>query len=588
MANNGLINDSNEFRVSELERCKLPKTCYAQRIITPGASSGQFIRSRWVVGNDNIQGQQAGFWGTGYPGHNALPWRTNGLNQNQATLTVGAGTEQFFDSSTGDTNEALIHEFYVRWPQTVDTVVQAVRLRGLGQGWYRTWRAANNTNLNNVAIIGTQQWTGGQQNRVLNGTTQPITQGSIDSYFVQVLDTMSNAGINIQYQNSAGAWVNVPTAWIYATPAGAQSQTEEDLLWSCQGDVCTNEDNDSRLTEAAVQGLASSVDCPIDGFQITGIDLTNTTDPSIIDASISYIDQNGNAQTTTDPTPITLPDQNWKFELFNTDTLTDGEGDTVWRYNPGGTANATLTIDRDAHLPGQRIIVVNNRSDGSDLTLAINNAGQFSDIGTGLDTVPTITIAQGERYTLVRNSGGFWTVTAKYPLTQNTPDVVTTLGSGAVDVTDPQNPIITLNYVNEDASQAPLQITVPIPVPAIPSLSLTSESVLVDYAAGQVNANGTAAYSFNSASSLLAGNVYQVTFTTAHPDGTDYAISLGAQSNEPANDQRKIQYLNKTANGFQVKLSVDDNGGAADPEVQSSFDYRVSREISVVTGGTLS
>jgi len=478
MANNGLINDSNDFRVSELERCKLPKTCYEQRIITPGASSGQFIRSRWVVGNDNIQDQQAAFWGTGYPGHNSLPWRTNGLNQNQATLTVGAGTEQFFDSSTGETNEALIHEFYVRWPQAVDTVVQAVRLRGLGQGWYRTWRAANNTNLNNVAIIGTQQWTNNPQNRVLNGTTQPITQGSIDSYFVQVLDTMSNAGINIQYQNASGAWVNVPTAWIYSTPAGAQSQTEEDLLWSCQGDVCTNEDNDSRLTEALVQGFSSAVDCPIDGLQITGIDLANTADPSIIDASISYIDQNGNPQVATDPTPITLP-----------------------------------TSD---------------------------------------------------------------------------PDVVTTLSADAVDITDPQNPVITLNYTNEDGSQSPVQLTVPIPVPATQSLSLTSETVLVDYAAGQVNANGTAAYSFNSETSLLAGNVYQITFSAAHPNGTNYAITLGAQSNEPANDQRKIQWLNKTANGFQVKLSVDDNGGAADPDVQSSFDYRVSRELSIVTGGSLS
>lgn len=118
------------------------------------------------------------------------------------------------------------------------------------------------------------------------------------------------------------------------------------------------------------------------------------------------------------------------------------------------------------------------------------------------------------------------------------------------------------------------------------NLVTTTETVGVDYAMGSVNANGTSAYAFNASTSLLAGNVYQITFDAAHPDGADYSIRLAAQSNEPANDQRKIQWLNKTANGFQVKLSVDDNGGAADPEVQSPFDWGVTRELAVITGVT--
>jgi len=109
----------------------------------------------------------------------------------------------------------------------------------------------------------------------------------------------------------------------------------------------------------------------------------------------------------------------WTFGDFNSATqLTDGLGDKVWRFNAGVATpiNSTLTIDRNAHASGQRLVVINNHSDPSSiLTLAINNGGEFSDTGSGGITVPTISIATGERYTLVRNTGGFWTVTSKYP-----------------------------------------------------------------------------------------------------------------------------------------------------------------------------
>lgn len=115
------------------------------------------------------------------------------------------------------------------------------------------------------------------------------------------------------------------------------------------------------------------------------------------------------------------------------------------------------------------------------------------------------------------------------------------------------------------------------------SVNPTSQQISTDYASGSINADGTPKFQFNSASQLLSGNVYQITFPIAHPQGEDYAITLGSQSDEPTQDQRKIQWLNKTANGFQVKLSVDDNGGNADPPVQSAFDYRVSYLTTVVT-----
>jgi len=80
-----------------------------------------------------------------------------------------------------------------------------------------------------------------------------------------------------------------------------------------------------------------------------------------------------------------------------------------------------------------------------------------------------------------------------------------------------------------------------------------------------------------------------ITFSNAHPNGANYIVGNSKASNEPGGDERKIQWEagSKTPTSFILKLSIDDNGGAADPQVWSTFDFIVYEELQFVTGVTL-
>lgn len=126
---------------------------------------------------------------------------------------------------------------------------------------------------------------------------------------------------------------------------------------------------------------------------------------------------------------------------------------------------------------------------------------------------------------------------------------------------------------------------VEIPNATTPTLNVTKEMITTVYADGAIQADGTNVISNNSNVVRIASGQYQITFDTPLPT-TDYTLSL-TPSDDPNRDQKKIAYGNRTANGFTVYTTVDDNGGTADPLDDISFHYQVFAEKEVITDVTI-
>ena len=118
--------------------------------------------------------------------------------------------------------------------------------------------------------------------------------------------------------------------------------------------------------------------------------------------------------------------QDWRTIDFSQDTTTDGIGDTVWRFFSTSTAPRTLSIDSAEYNGGAQKIVKNN-SNTHDLTVNfITGSDRF--VLADNSQVASITVRPGEAYTMSRNSGTFWNVTAVY--SRNTPAEIFTRLSG--------------------------------------------------------------------------------------------------------------------------------------------------------------
>jgi hypothetical protein len=117
----------------------------------------------------------------------------------------------------------------------------------------------------------------------------------------------------------------------------------------------------------------------------------------------------------------------------------------------------------------------------------------------------------------------------------------------------------------------------------VPVITVDRKSRPAVYAAGEISEAAVDEYDFNSETTRNSVGVYTVVFDTPHPQGNDYVILNSVQSDEPNNDQRKIGFFNKTATGFQIRITVDDNGTAADPEVDEKFDWAVLDECDFIT-----
>lgn len=115
-----------------------------------------------------------------------------------------------------------------------------------------------------------------------------------------------------------------------------------------------------------------------------------------------------------------------------------------------------------------------------------------------------------------------------------------------------------------------------------PTLNVTREDIIVGFASGYQSTT-TTLQSRNCTITRTAVGRYTVTFNSPHPDGNNYEVITGAE--EDANrDIPKISVVEgtRTANGFNIIVTVDDNGGTADSYNDEPFSFEVLREISVV------
>ncbi len=124
---------------------------------------------------------------------------------------------------------------------------------------------------------------------------------------------------------------------------------------------------------------------------------------------------------------------------------------------------------------------------------------------------------------------------------------------------------------------------------AAPSLSVTKEIIGYVFSAGKTTSSGTNSFNINSSVSRTATGRFSVSFTTAHPNGSDYDIALGVEEDSTNRDGRIIQVVegSQTANGFDIMILVGDNGGTADTYVDETWFFNVSATKEVVTDVSL-
>lgn len=154
--------------------------------------------------------------------------------------------------------------------------------------------------------------------------------------------------------------------------------------------------------------------------------------------------------------------------------------------------------------------------------------------------------------------------------------------------------------LNPDGSTSSILISegnsVPIVYPPI-NLTVSRVTKTVGFASGTIIVTGSnlanptinIAHGFNIDSVVASGTTndtrrFTIQFSTNHPNGVNYEVTNSKASDEPNGDERKIQWKtgSKTASGFIMELSVDDNGGAEDPNVFDSFDFVIEQELTFI------
>lgn len=74
-------------------------------------------------------------------------------------------------------------------------------------------------------------------------------------------------------------------------------------------------------------------------------------------------------------------------------------------------------------------------------------------------------------------------------------------------------------------------------------------------------------------------------FASPHPDGERYEVVYGCEESAATRDVPKVSTVagSRSASGFEVQVTVDDNGGAADAYSGKAFSFAVKTTIVIVT-----
>jgi hypothetical protein len=87
------------------------------------------------------------------------------------------------------------------------------------------------------------------------------------------------------------------------------------------------------------------------------------------------------------------------------------------------------------------------------------------------------------------------------------------------------------------------------------------------------------------------GNIwrYTIVFDVPHPDGDDYSITVGGHEDINNRDNPKITVVQatKSANGFQLMVTTDDNGTAPDNPANNAWSVSVDYPRTVVVDAEL-
>lgn len=250
-------------RTAELERCKLPKTCYQTCELVEGANAGSYRRAANFGGGENVQNQGMGaFTGTN-PNWNTQPW----LGNAQGAVVASTGAGHFFDRSAGRAaRERISHEAYIYIPDAHVEAVDEIRFLSLGEQFSQVRISPAGGNLNAASFVGQVNYLGPPNTRQIGGVIS-VNQNEVYGVLNYVIDRQDNADTRIQYRTGGGAWVNMPISWLYPNLADAQAAQSLDIIWCVQGGIGTNEDDDRRLTETEIQNLGVSsevVDCALE------------------------------------------------------------------------------------------------------------------------------------------------------------------------------------------------------------------------------------------------------------------------------------------------------------------------------------
>ncbi len=122
------------------------------------------------------------------------------------------------------------------------------------------------------------------------------------------------------------------------------------------------------------------------------------------------------------------------------------------------------------------------------------------------------------------------------------------------------------------------------------TLDLTMKTIYEEQVAGgALNVNGTQLWERNSTVTRLGEGRYRVVFNTVHPDGVEYHISVSGREDIVNRDNPKVTVVEgtKTASGFDIMVTVDDNGTGADIFEDNPWTFGVRWPCQVVENAVL-